>query len=283
MVIARAVDIGQTVAASLSAPKLFQIAGDLTRMQVETKIDEADIGRVVPGLPATFTVDAFPDDTFEGTVRQVRLEPLTEQNVVTYTTVIDVANPELKLKPGMTANVTIRIQKKDDVLRVPNAALRFRPPEGSGREGAGGAGGAGGGRMAAASPGAGAGPGAGSGTGSGERRMRGQRGGRGGAPDSAAAAGGGMRGGARKARAAAHPRASSARWSTSSAPAASWSRCASARGSPTARTPRSARASWPRAALVVTGVQPKKGQAANSGVIPPGMGGGPRGGPMRRF
>ncbi len=129
VIIARAVDIGQTVAASLSAPKLFQIAGDLTRMQVETKIDEADIGRVVPGLSATFTVDAFPEDTFEGTVRQVRLEPLTEQNVVTYTTVIDVANPQLKLKPGMTANVTIRIEKKDDVLRVPNAALRFRPPE----------------------------------------------------------------------------------------------------------------------------------------------------------
>ena len=105
--------------ASLSAPRLFQIAGDLTRMQVETKIDEADIGRVVPGLSATFTVDAFPEDTFEGSVRQVRLEPVTEQNVVTYTTVIDVTNPDLKLKPGMTANVTIRIEKKDDVLRVP--------------------------------------------------------------------------------------------------------------------------------------------------------------------
>ena len=129
VVIARAVDTGQTVASSMSAPRLFEIAGDLTRMQVETSIDEADIGRVQPGLPATFTVDAFPDDTFEGTVRQVRLEPNAEQNVVTYTTVIDVHNPDMKLKPGMTANVTIRIEKKDDVLRVPNSALRFKPTD----------------------------------------------------------------------------------------------------------------------------------------------------------
>jgi HlyD family secretion protein len=135
VVIARAVDKGQTVASAMSAPRLFQIAGDLTRMQVETKIDEADIGRVAAGLSATFTVDAFPDDTFQGTVRQVRFEPLAEQNVVTYTTVIDVLNPELKLKPGMTANVTIRIEKKDDVLRVPNAALRFRPPDAAGGRG----------------------------------------------------------------------------------------------------------------------------------------------------
>ncbi|MEO6461738.1 MAG: efflux RND transporter periplasmic adaptor subunit, partial [Candidatus Eisenbacteria bacterium] len=129
VVIARAVDTGQTVASAMSAPRLFEIAGDLTRMQVETSIDEADIGRVQPGLPATFTVDAFPDDTFEGTVRQVRLEPTATQNVVTYTTVIDVPNPDQKLKPGMTANVTIRIEKKDDVLRVPNSALRFRPAD----------------------------------------------------------------------------------------------------------------------------------------------------------
>jgi HlyD family secretion protein len=128
VVIARSVDIGQTVAASLQAPELFQIAGDLTRMQVETRIDEADIGRVTPGLKATFTVDAFPEATFEGTVRQVRLEPVVEQNVVTYTTVIDVPNPELKLKPGMTANVTIGIDHRDDVLRIANAALRFHPP-----------------------------------------------------------------------------------------------------------------------------------------------------------
>ena len=128
VVIARSVDVGQTVAASMQAPELFQIAGDLTRMQVETRIDEADIGRVQPGLTATFTVDAFPDATFEGVVRQVRLAPTVEQNVVTYTTVIDVPNPEQKLKPGMTANVTIGIERKDDVLKVANAALRFRPP-----------------------------------------------------------------------------------------------------------------------------------------------------------
>ena len=128
VVIARAVDRGQTVASAMSAPRLFQIAGDLTRMQVETKIDEADIGRVTPGLRATFTVDAFPDDTFEGTVRQVRFEPLAEQNVVTYTTVFDVTNPDQKLKPGMTANVTVEVARKDGVLRLPAAALRFRPP-----------------------------------------------------------------------------------------------------------------------------------------------------------
>ena len=128
VVIARSVDIGQTVAASLSAPELFQIAGDLTRMQVETRIDEADIGAVEPGQKATFTVDAFPDATFEGTVRQVRLAPVVEQSVVTYTTVIDVPNPDLKLKPGMTANVTIGIDHRDDVLKIANAALRFRPP-----------------------------------------------------------------------------------------------------------------------------------------------------------
>jgi HlyD family secretion protein len=129
VVIARSVDIGQTVAASLSAPTLFEIAGDLTHMQVETRIDEADIGRVRPGLKARFTVDAFPEDTFEGIVRQVRLEPTVEQGVVSYTTVVDVPNEALKLKPGMTANVTISIDKKDDVLKVANAALRFHPPE----------------------------------------------------------------------------------------------------------------------------------------------------------
>ena len=162
VVIARAVDRGQTVASAMSAPRLFQIAGDLTRMQVETKIDEADIGRVQPGLTASFTVDAFPDDTFQGTVRQVRLEPLAEQNVVTYTTVIDVPNPDLKLKPGMTANVTIKIEEKDDVLRVPNAALRFRPTDekalaASARGGAnaGGRGGAAGGEARVARAGGG--------------------------------------------------------------------------------------------------------------------------------
>ena len=173
VVIARSVDIGQTVAASLQAPELFQIAGDLTRMQVETRIDEADIGRVVPGLRATFTVDAFPEATFEGTGRQVRLEPVVEQNVVTYTTVIDVPNPELKLKPGMTANVTIGIDHRDDVLKIANAALRFHPPMDpkAARSGGGGmvGGAAGGMRQAGGTPGGGganAGPGAAGGRGS---------------------------------------------------------------------------------------------------------------------
>ncbi|MBI3539903.1 MAG: efflux RND transporter periplasmic adaptor subunit, partial [Candidatus Eisenbacteria bacterium] len=128
VVIARSVDVGQTVAASLQAPQLFLIANDLTQMQVETKIDEADIGQIRPGLPVSFTVDAFPDREFDGQVSQVRLEPVTDQNVVTYTTVIRTANQDLKLRPGMTANVTVRIEKRTDVLRVPNAALRFRPP-----------------------------------------------------------------------------------------------------------------------------------------------------------
>ena len=137
VVIARSIELGQTVAASLQAPKLFVIANDLSKMQVETRIDEADIGRIEVGQPVSFTVDAFPDRTFEGRVAQVRLEPITEQNVVTYTTVIHTDNPELRLRPGMTANVSVRVAMKDDVLQVPAAALRFRPPmaPGRGREG----------------------------------------------------------------------------------------------------------------------------------------------------
>ncbi len=137
VVISRNIDLGQTVAASLQAPKLFVIARDLTQMQVETRIDEADIGSVRPGLPVTFTVDAFPDDQFRGEVSVVRLEPIVEQGVVTYTTVIRTQNPELKLRPGMTANVTVLVARHDDVLKVPAAALRFRPPE-PGRNGHGG-------------------------------------------------------------------------------------------------------------------------------------------------
>ena len=133
VVISRNIDLGQTVAASLQAPKLFVIARDLTQMQVETRIDEADIGVVGAGLPVTFTVDAFPDDQFGGEVQVVRLEPIVEQGVVTYTTVIRTRNPDLKLRPGMTANVTVRVARHDDVLKIPAAALRFRPPE-SGRE-----------------------------------------------------------------------------------------------------------------------------------------------------
>lgn len=127
IVISRNVDRGQTVAASMSAPTLFIIAADLTKMQVNASIDESDVGRMRPGEAVTFRVDAYPTETFYGTVKQVRLNPVTVQNVVTYSTVIDVPNPELKLKPGMTANVNIEIARRDNVLRVPNAALRFRP------------------------------------------------------------------------------------------------------------------------------------------------------------
>lgn len=127
VVISRSVDVGQTVAASMSAPTLFVLAQDLRQMQVNASVDEADIGRIRPGQAVEFRVDAYPDDTFTGVVRQVRLEPVVEQNVVSYVTVIDVPNPDLALKPGMTANVTIEIARADEVLRVPNAALRFRP------------------------------------------------------------------------------------------------------------------------------------------------------------
>jgi HlyD family secretion protein len=126
-VISRSVDVGQTVAASLSAPTLFVIAKDLRQMQVDTSVAEADVGRLSPGMPATFTVDAFPGERFKGQVRQIRNAPQTVQNVVTYDAVIDVDNPDLKLRPGMTANVTFVAAEKDDVLRVPNAAMRFRP------------------------------------------------------------------------------------------------------------------------------------------------------------
>lgn len=129
VVISRDVDVGQTVAASLQAPKLFTIAEDLRKMQVHTSVAEADVGRLQPGMTATFTVDAWPGEHFTGTIRQIRNAATTTQNVVTYDAVIDVANPDLKLKPGMTANVTIVTAQKDDVVAVPNAALRFRPTE----------------------------------------------------------------------------------------------------------------------------------------------------------
>jgi HlyD family secretion protein len=127
-VIARNVDVGQTVAASLQAPTLFLIAEDLRKMQVDTSVAEADIGKLQTGMKATFTVDAYPNERFTGTVRQVRNNPLTVQNVVTYDAVIDVGNPDLKLKPGMTANCTFVWAQRDDALRIPNAAMRFRPP-----------------------------------------------------------------------------------------------------------------------------------------------------------
>ena len=127
IVISRNVDQGQTVAASMNAPTLYVIAADLTKMQVIANIDEADVGRMRPGQHVNFRVDAYPNDTFTGTVQQVRLQPAVVQNVVTYSTVISVPNPDLRLKPGMTANVSIEIARKNNVLRIPNAALRFRP------------------------------------------------------------------------------------------------------------------------------------------------------------
>jgi HlyD family secretion protein len=154
VVVSRSVDTGQTVAASLQAPTLFTIAEDLTRMQVETAVDEADIGRLREGMPASFTVDAFSGRTFRGEIVQIRKAPQVVQNVVTYTTVIAVANPDRILMPGMTANVRIQVDRRDDAMRVPNAALRFRPAgdtsglpggspgEATGREGRGGGAGA---------------------------------------------------------------------------------------------------------------------------------------------
>lgn len=127
IVISRNVDVGQTVAASFQAPVLFTIAKDLTKMQVEANVDEADIGRVKTNQEATFTVDAYPEKTFRGTVTQIRNSPTIVQNVVTYTTIIEVSNPQLLLKPGMTANVSIMIDRRENALKIPNAALRFVP------------------------------------------------------------------------------------------------------------------------------------------------------------
>ncbi|AKV01689.1 Macrolide-specific efflux protein MacA [Labilithrix luteola] len=127
-VISRSVDIGQTVAASLQAPVLFTIAEDLRKMQVHTSVAEGDVGRLQSGMDATFTVDAFPGQTFKGKVGQIRNAAQTVQNVVTYDAVIDVDNNDLRLRPGMTATVTILYAERDDVIAVPNSALRFRPP-----------------------------------------------------------------------------------------------------------------------------------------------------------
>ena len=127
VVIDRAVEEGRTVAASFNTPTLFTIANDLRQMRVIADVDEADIGGVVEGQQATFTVDAFPEDVFKGSVTQVRLQPTTESNVVTYEVVVDAPNPDLKLKPGLTANLTIYTMQKDSVLLVPLKALRFLP------------------------------------------------------------------------------------------------------------------------------------------------------------
>ena len=128
-VVSRSVDVGQTVAASLSAPTLFLIAQDLTRMQVDTNVDEADVGRVRVAQDAIFTVDAYPGETFQGKVVQIRQAPINVQNVITYDVVIGVSNPDFKLFPGMTANVKILVDRRENVLKIANAALRFRPPD----------------------------------------------------------------------------------------------------------------------------------------------------------
>lgn len=129
IVVARNVEVGQTVAASFATPNLFLIALDLTQMQVNTNVSESDIGGMTEGQEAVFTVDAYPGESFTGTIRQVRLAPINVQNVVTYNVVVNVDNKDLRLKPGMTANVSIIVAQNDHALKVPNAALRFMPPK----------------------------------------------------------------------------------------------------------------------------------------------------------
>lgn len=140
VVISRAVNVGQTVAASLSAPVIFTIAQDLRAMEVHTSVAESDIGRLKAGMEARFTVDAYPTERFRGRIREIRNAAQVVQNVVTYDAVVEVANPELKLKPGMTATVTVVSDQREGVLRVPNAALRFRPDVRGGNGAGGGAG-----------------------------------------------------------------------------------------------------------------------------------------------
>jgi HlyD family secretion protein len=137
VVISRAVNVGQTVAASLQAPVIFTIAQDLRKMEVHTNVAESDIGRLKPGMRVTFTVDAYPGEPFRGSIRDIRNAPQVVQNVVTYDAVIDVANDDLKLKPGMTATVSVITDRRPEVLAIPNAALRFRPEAAGGGQGAG--------------------------------------------------------------------------------------------------------------------------------------------------
>lgn len=139
-VVDRQYDIGQTVAASFSAPTLFTIAQDLTKMQVQADVDQSDIGQVKVGQPVRFTVDAYPEREFRAQISQVRLNATVNQNVITYPVIISVDNPDLTLRPSMTANVTIQVDTVRDVLRVPNAALRFKPPTEEGEQGQGQAG-----------------------------------------------------------------------------------------------------------------------------------------------
>jgi HlyD family secretion protein len=128
VVISRDVDVGQTIAASMQTPTLFSIATDLGQMQVKASVDEADIGQISEDEPVTFTVDAYPNETFTGTIAEIRLSPQTLQNVVTYSVIVSIQNRDLKLKPGMTANITITVAERTNVVKVPNAALRYTPP-----------------------------------------------------------------------------------------------------------------------------------------------------------
>ena len=127
VVISRNIDVGQTIAASLQSPTLFTIANDLSQMQVNANVDEADIGNISDQADVRFTVDAFPNDFFRGNISEIRLNPQTVQNVVTYSVIISIANPDLKLKPGMTANITITVDERDNVVKVPNVTLRYTP------------------------------------------------------------------------------------------------------------------------------------------------------------
>jgi HlyD family secretion protein len=135
MVVDRQYDVGQTVAASFQAPTLFQIAQDLTKMQVQADVDQSDIGRIAVGQVARFNVDAYPEDEFRGRIAQIRFNAQVNQNVVTYPVILEVENPEGRLRPKMTANVTIDVSSVQNVLRVPNAALRFKPPTENGEKG----------------------------------------------------------------------------------------------------------------------------------------------------
>ena len=127
IVLNRAVEEGQTVAASMNTPQLFTITNDLSEMQVEANVDEADIGMVIEGQRVEFTVDAFPDETFSGKITEVRLQPTETSNVITYTVIVSAANPDLKLKPGMTASITAYVEEVNDVLVLAGKALRFTP------------------------------------------------------------------------------------------------------------------------------------------------------------
>ena len=178
VVVDRQYDIGQTVAASFQAPTLFTIAQDLTKMQVQADVDQSDIGRIRVGQSARFTVDAYPDEEFVGAITQVRLNATVNQNVVTYPVIVGVENAELKLRPKMTADLSVEVDRVRDVLRIPNAALRFRPAEGlasagAGASGRGGAAGGGTGLPAAAAAPAGGFPGAAQGLAAGRQRAAG--------------------------------------------------------------------------------------------------------------